>query len=102
MNFLDKIENYFHMKRHGYPTYLAMWESYNYAIKAPGLYSRDFNRAKLSKYKIVFLYAVCNESLEEIAKKHNCTRERVRQILCKVYYNYKYQRLNKIQAVDNS
>lgn len=94
MKVLVKLENWFHMRKNGYPSRSAIESILKHLATDQRL------SATLQKriYTIAHAYAFNGETIEEIANHHVITRERVRQILLKIHYQH-IRRTNEQSSV---
>jgi DNA-directed RNA polymerase sigma subunit (sigma70/sigma32) len=94
MNILVKTENWFHMRRHGYPSRSAI----EFILKDMAAKRELSSRLKARKYSIAHVYTFNSKEIEEIADQFLVTRERVRQILRHIYFQYVGERNENASA----
>lgn len=81
MTIWERILNFYHIKKHDTPSRKAVEKALNSCISK----SSKFQDLKARRFTIATEYALLGDDIESISKRHECTRERVRQILWKVY-----------------
>jgi len=92
MTLWQRLHNWHHIRKHGYPSRTALLEAYIWRTTTKMIfYGREVDPLgrKTSTWSVTKDYVFNYNTLEEVAAVHVITRERVRQMLHKALREYK-------------